>query len=681
MTTGKRMLLLVMVLAVLMSTVPAAFAEEEITEKNTYVLQRASGGTEPNVSYASPYSFDYTYNGTTGWKTVEMFSMYNTFNEHELIPTYCLDMTVEAKPGVFYHRMNLEDSSYAASVAGRIRAIMLEGFYITNPGQYSDADHQTAINSKVSDISAAANAKGFAVTNLTMGEAMSATQLAIWEVIHGEGLSFPSFARTYVNSSMSGVKYGTLCKEELISYQYGTIKQYYSSLTSMPADMAARIPKNISTIYNYLLSLDPVPATSKVVSPSSFIDLNDPVLADNGDGTYDISVDVTVDVQMAAGDTLTLKADLKGYQDEQQPSASLTGGTSAVTLTIEDVPAAYIDGEVTLSVSGYQTGNGVFMFDAEDERGSSQTMVAMDNSRLPVYAEVVAQEERSLNIQKTSTGGAPLEGIIFDIYHAATMEEYQNGFDISNPTIRNDLAEYSVITNEEGYAVLNFTRHGLEDGVYLVVEREHPNIVKPIDPFYLILPMTNTDGTGYDYEIWIYPKNELKYVPIPTGGINLMKVDSADSTLLLSGAVFEVYRKATQEETTGNAEGLTTIDGVTGSVIKVPFFDNAAMTGEKVTAAATGEDGKLSIYGLTYGDYYLVETKAPEGYNLMDSPMQFTINANSHTDENVLTVQNVSGAILPETGGIGTTAYTLSGMLLAAVSIMMLLDRKHRSII
>lgn len=41
----------------------------------------------------------------------------------------------------------------------------------------------------------------------------------------------------------------------------------------------------------------------------------------------------------------------------------------------------------------------------------------------------------------------------------------------------------------------------------------------------------------------------------------------------------------------------------------------------------TDENGKLTINNLEWGDYYLVETKAPKGYVLSDKKIEFTINA------------------------------------------------------
>ncbi len=108
-----------------------------------------------------------------------------------------------------------------------------------------------------------------------------------------------------------------------------------------------------------------------------------------------------------------------------------------------------------------------------------------------------------------------------------------------------------------------------------------------------------------------------------------------------------------------------------------------------------GHKGDVMIFGLKEGKYKLVETKAPDGYVLPDAPFEINIVdeigalgsvgtlsvTGSHTGvgaivntngmgEQILTVwadiTNKPGAALPETGGIGTTIFTVAGILLMA---------------
>lgn len=834
MTKVRRILTALIVLAVVISMVPVGYAAE-VTEADTYVLQRL--GTQstrpytdygPNFQYQSPYEADFTYEGIVynkaTYRQPGLFSMKNG-ETGDIIPTYCLDVLTSANGGTWYRRQNLEDSTYSGSTAGRVRAIMLNGFYI-DPDDYSSDDaHETAVFAKVASLANAAN-----VENLTLGEAISATQLAIWQVVHGPVLTFNPLADAKAYKPDIGVVYADLCSREMSGW---TKESYYYLVPDVVA-----CNERIRTAYNYLLSLAPVAPSSQIVSPASFTNLNDPVLTRNEDGSYDVSVTTTVYVEMAAGDDLTLKATLGDYPAIQ----ALSNGSQTVTLTFSGLTEAQANQDVTLSISGHQTSSGIFLFDASSDRGASQTMVGMDNSRLPVYAEVVAQEERIISLTKLTTSNVPLEGIVFDIYEAASMEDYLNGkFSIENPSTRTDLADYTLITSASGKASLNLTQFGLKDGVYLLVERNHPAIVKPIDPFYVIIPATNKEGTDFDYVIQVYPKNEVKGavkiekdvvtlnndeapvdaytnhtwiisatipddmaqgksyvisdsldnrldyvgnmavtvettdgatvvttldpatdydlnvtnvgslaeghpsdsftlsltpagmaavttavgtnnsdyrirvrfdaqvndnaqmgdripnkasvtyvnsvkltfavesdVPVVyTGGANLLKVDKDNHATVLPGAVFQVYRMATQEEMAANVEGLTKVHGRAGSMIPVSFFDNAQLVGPKVDSVTSDAHGRIAIYGLAPGTYYLVETQAPAGYNLMDSSLALTIDATSHLESRVIEVENTSGTVLPETGGNGIQLYVVSGMALMLLSLLLILNKKR----
>lgn len=96
-------------------------------------------------------------------------------------------------------------------------------------------------------------------------------------------------------------------------------------------------------------------------------------------------------------------------------------------------------------------------------------------------------------------------------------------------------------------------------------------------------------------------------------------------------------------------------------------------------------------------DYYLYETKAPAGYNLLSKPVQFKITAAYTADGSALlegnptvkvgtaepattlstNVVNNSGAELPSTGGIGTTIfYVLGGLLVAGAGIVLVTKKR-----
>ena len=108
--------------------------------------------------------------------------------------------------------------------------------------------------------------------------------------------------------------------------------------------------------------------------------------------------------------------------------------------------------------------------------------------------------------------------------------------------------------------------------------------------------------------------------------------------------------------------------------------------------------GSVTIAGLGEHTYYLYETKAPNGYNLLAAPVKIEVNCtyqfnaiSGNTVYPSLTVDgkaldslhidivNNSGATLPETGGIGTTIFYAVGGLLVVGAGVLLVTRKRMS--
>lgn len=156
----------------------------------------------------------------------------------------------------------------------------------------------------------------------------------------------------------------------------------------------------------------------------------------------------------------------------------------------------------------------------------------------------------------------------------------------------------------------------------------------------------------------------------------LMKSDGKNE---LPGAEFKLYDAATD-----------------GNEIKVYLTETAnvyrvAYTADELSKATTINAGKVMIEGLDADViYYLEETKAPEGYNKLTSrvPVQLvsTIGTNNEqtstvtgTSSNLLTysanrvtVVNTTGALLPDTGGIGTVLFiTIGSMMVLGFGVLL----------
>lgn len=157
---------------------------------------------------------------------------------------------------------------------------------------------------------------------------------------------------------------------------------------------------------------------------------------------------------------------------------------------------------------------------------------------------------------------------------------------------------------------------------------------------------------------------------------DLLKVDGRDKTLL-NGAEFKLY----DAEKGGNVIKVVPVSG--GYRVANGDEDNA-------TDTITVTNGKVHIYGLNKTTYWLEETKAPDGYNMLTSraPVNLTSGSNntsltsntwSEADHGVA-VENNAGAILPGTGGMGTTLFYVigGGLMIAAVVLLVTKKRMER---
>ena len=154
---------------------------------------------------------------------------------------------------------------------------------------------------------------------------------------------------------------------------------------------------------------------------------------------------------------------------------------------------------------------------------------------------------------------------------------------------------------------------------------------------------------------------------------------------LLAGAKFSLYRSATDAKNGENAIAVTGSDGsyVVDANSKNTVFESVA------TEVGTGYN--LHLNGLAAGDYWLVETQAPEGFNKLTDPIKVTITKGddaewtvkkNDTEENdkIIDVENSTGSLLPSTGGRGAIIFAvIAALLIFGVAVSFIRDKRKEA--
>lgn len=184
--------------------------------------------------------------------------------------------------------------------------------------------------------------------------------------------------------------------------------------------------------------------------------------------------------------------------------------------------------------------------------------------------------------------------------------------------------------------------------------------------------------------------------PRLTGKVTWRKT-AENTSELLSGSEWKLYKTKNFTWNNGNAE-YTEGDSIT----PIATITDCVNSSEKTCSAQTeqytdrnGEAGKFELVGLAWGEYQLVETKAPDGFNLDSTPHAFRIGPAEDSDvtgewytssgfktdttgaydaDTAFTVDggsitNTPGVVLPSTGGEGLNKMYTAGFLAVAIAV------------
>ncbi len=171
------------------------------------------------------------------------------------------------------------------------------------------------------------------------------------------------------------------------------------------------------------------------------------------------------------------------------------------------------------------------------------------------------------------------------------------------------------------------------------------------------------------------------------GSLALHKYEEGenDPTKVLKGAEFELSRK-------DDNKSLNFIKDENKA--GVYYYSEQAIEGKTVTTLVATE-GYILVKGLDEGTYHFTETKAPEGYAINPAGKDITIaqiseqltNRNDELTKAEYDSINVSDCIrdtklisLPFTGGMGTTIFTVLGVLVMAIAAALYFSMKKKAI-
>ena len=359
------------------------------------------------------------------------------------------------------------------------------------------------------------------------------------------------------------------------------------------------------------------------------------------------------------------------------------GSASYTSLASGRIATAYLSqGTFTLTETatplGYRGLPEPLVIEVDDQNqvsvsGGAEGWYTVDDTNPDDLTITIKDKAMSFATRKyDAVTGEPLENVAFTLYR-----QY-NGVKDPRPVA--------------GFAGIRTTAAGLLEGVthelgpgtyYLTEETTLQGYMRLTEDVVFTISATGevTLESGGDADWLTCTEGEdgscAYELAIPNGfgktEVSFLKVDTANVDAVLSGAVFDLYRVRGAERTllkkdmTSNEEGLLEHEGKT-------------------------------VFKLDVGDYELVETAAPDGYQMLAQPVRVTVSAQgvSYDDGYALSqngqgitgnlaegftlkISNTAGFELPQSGGAGTAGVYVTGAILVAAGILSLALRKRRA--
>ena len=183
----------------------------------------------------------------------------------------------------------------------------------------------------------------------------------------------------------------------------------------------------------------------------------------------------------------------------------------------------------------------------------------------------------------------------------------------------------------------------------------------------------------------------------PTYPLDILKKKAGiagATTEKLAGAKFKLYSNKTDADKNDDTKAIKVSPVTTGVAGNYVVDPTSSTTEFESVENIERKDYNLRVNGLAEGTYYLVETKAPDGFNKLTAPVVIKITKSTDPDVNkwtiskdgndetdkIIDIENSTGSLLPSTGGRGAIAFAvIAALLVFGVAVSFIRDKRKEA--
>lgn len=324
----------------------------------------------------------------------------------------------------------------------------------------------------------------------------------------------------------------------------------------------------------------------------------------------------------------------------------------------EGIDVEIVNGKVTEAVVENEPRKTFMTFVKTDDNANPDSAKALSGAGFTVYAD---KECSTVALDfygnKISEGISDADGnVSFD-----NILYYEN---------KDTVLYIKETTTPEGYVPLNYTIKAVIDTT---------GVVK----YYALSDSGETEITDTIHRVFAGGALESDYTRIINhrGSVILNKKDENGDNL--AGSEWELH-KVTKAVADDGTVSYTSDEVVSVDATKTQGTYRAEDLQKGTSTLKTSDEGTLSIGNLPLGDYYLVETKAPENKMPYGDKIEFSLTADKPdiglTDDGITVIDN--NPLLPKTGSFGDMGIYWIGLvsLLISLSIFVLAFARAKKI-